>query len=378
MHGGGVIGPDGEAPSPSVLPEFFGDHILVNGAAWPFVNVEPRKYRLRLLNGSDSRFYNLRINAGLGQGNGPQIVQIGSDGGLLDSPVYLDRLLLAPGERADVIVDFSGFAGQNLLMRNNARSPFPKGETADPQTVGRIVQFRVGTTVTEPDLPIPATLRPAPIQPLGPTAPTRKLMLFEGEDRFDRLQPMLGIVDPSNANDGTLLWDQPITEKMQFDATEVWEIYNGTADAHPIHLHLVQFQVLGRQKFRGEFSEKELPQGSTGATLSDIRLLGQQKLPELNERGWKDTVIMYPGEVTRIVAKFDRAGEYVWHCHILSHEDNEMMRPFLVESPTAIATAIQGAASAVAQPNFSAGRFSARPISLLRDSGDENRLEELN
>jgi spore coat protein A len=263
-------------------------------------------------------------------------------------------------------------------MRNNARSPVPKGETADSQTVGQIVQFRVDTTVTEPDLPIPATLRPAPIQPLGPTAPTRKLMLFEGEDHFGRLQPMLGIVDPSNANDGTLLWDQPITEKMQFGATEVWEIYNGTADAHPIHLHLVQFQVLGRQKFRGEFSEKELPQGSTGATLSDIRLLGQQKFPELNERGWKDTVIMYPGEVTRIIAKFDRPGEYVWHCHILSHEDHEMMRPFVVSAQPDVpgpAAAGEWQMSAV-QSRAPAGVFADRLIFSAREREDES-LEQI-
>ena len=364
-----------ELPNPTALPEFFGDHILVNGEAWPFLNVEPRKYRLRLLNGSDSRFYDLFINAGTGMGNGPKIVQIGTDGGLLDRPVTLDRLLLAPGERADVIVDFSGFEGNQLVMRNNARGPFPKGETADPNTVGQIVQFRVGTIVTTPDDPIPANLRPEPIDRLAVTAPARKLLLFEGTDHFGRLQPMLGTVDRTGAENGTLLWDQPVTENPSLNSVEVWEIHNATPDAHPIHLHLVQFQVLGRQKFRGAITEKELPQGSTGGVLSDVRLLGRERLPALNEDGWKDTVIMNPGEVTRVIAKFDRPGLYVWHCHILSHEDHEMMRKYVVTSePTdAFAQRLRGGAM-IARPD---DLFSNRPVSPLRDDAEAPELEEL-
>lgn len=304
-----------EQPDPSVLPEFFGDVILVNGQAWPFLNVEPRKYRLRMLNGSDSRFYTLILSSG------QRFVQIGTDLGLLDSPVELNQLTIGPGERADVIVDFARHAGQTIVMKNRARAPFPKGETVDPRTVGEIMAFVVGTTVTIPDNPIPTTLRPSPITPLQATAAPRQLLLFEGEDGYGRLQPALG-----TAAAGAKMWDDPITENPSLNDVEVWEVFNTTEDAHPIHLHLVAFQIVDRQKFTA------VQDAITGA-LSDIRLIGRTRPPEINERGWKDTAPMFPGEVTRVIARFDRLGEYVWHCHILSHEDHEMMRPYVVVPP---------------------------------------------
>lgn len=376
--GGGELPPapsNSEVPNPSVLPEFFGDHILVNGQAWPFLEVEPRKYRFRVLNGSDSRFYNLWVNAGAALttnpgGNGPQIIQVGSDTGLLDRPVALSQLLIAPGERADVVIDFSQFAGQNLVLRNNARGPFPKGSTVDPRTTGQIMMFRVGNAVTEPDLPIRATLRATPIEPLVPNAPARKLMLFEGTDAYGRLQPMLGIVDPNDPSNGTLLWDDAVTEDPTLNGVEVWEIHNATPDAHPMHLHLASFQVLGRQKFGATTITKEMDEGSTGGVLANVRYRGQQRPPELNERGWKDTVIMYPGEVTRIVAKFDRPGEYVWHCHILSHEDHEMMRPFVVRAPepppaAPVAAQVFSAARVDQSERLTVEETAAEPLYLL-------------
>ncbi|HJQ78937.1 MAG TPA: multicopper oxidase domain-containing protein [Lacipirellulaceae bacterium] len=309
------------APEPSVLPEFFGDHILVNGVAWPVMDVEPTVYRLRMLNGSDSRFYNLRI------GSGPQFQQIGTDSGLLYAPVPRNQLVIGPGERADVVVDFSQFANQTLIMRNNARSPFPKGAVVDPRTTGQIMAFRV-TGTTEAEHQIPDTLLDSPIDPLVRNGPKRKLLLFEGEDEYGRLQPMLG-----TTAEGGMMWDDPTTEMPQLNSVEVWEIFNSTPDAHPIHLHLVAFQVLSRQKFR---ASQDL---MTGA-LDNIRLLGKPKSPAENEAGWKDTVLMFPGQVTRLIAKFDRPGEYVWHCHILSHEDHEMMRRFVVQDTTTLAEAI--------------------------------------
>jgi spore coat protein A, manganese oxidase len=303
------------APDPSHLPEFFGDTILVNGEAWPVLDVEPRKYRFRLLNGSDSRVYNLFLSSG------QQFYQIGSDGGFLNAPVPLDRLTLAPGERADVIVDFSDprLAGQTVVLGNNARAPFPKGDTIDPRTVGRIMAFQVTKPLAGPDTSVlPTSLRPAPIALPGPVARTRELLLFEGEDEYGRLRSQLG-----TAAGGPLLWHDAITENPNLNDVEVWEIYNTTEDTHPIHIHLVQFQVLSRQKFRATQDPE------TGA-LSDIHLLGQPKPPDANEAGFKDTVRMNPGEVTRVIMKFDRPGRYVWHCHILSHEDHEMMRPYFV------------------------------------------------
>jgi spore coat protein A len=308
----------GEGPEPSVLPEFFGDFILVNGQAWPYLEVEPRQYRFRLLNGSDSRFYDLYLSSG------QPFHQIGTDDGLLEAPVVLNRVTIGPGERQDVILDFSnpGLWGSTVVLRNNARSPFPKGDTVDPRATGQIMAFNVTKpldTSVHPLTVLPANLRPVlgPLVPLPAAVTTRKLLLFEGEDEFGRILPMLG-----TAEAGGLGWADPITEHPGLGDTEVWEIHNATEDAHPIHLHEVAFRLLDRQKFRAD-------QAASGA-LSDIRYLGQPRGPEANEVGWKDTVQMFPGEVTRIKAKFDLPGEYVWHCHILSHEDHDMMRRYVI------------------------------------------------
>lgn len=317
-------------PDPTVLPEFFGDFILVNGQAWPVLDVEPRKYRLRFLNGSDSRFYNVWMTPGLltAVGTGPTLYQVGTDAGLLYAPVPLSQLTIGPGERADTIVDFAGFQGQTLVLRNNARSPFPKGEAVDPQTAGQVMAFRVGTTVSDgANNVLPTVLRSAPIEPLVQTGPTRRLLLFEGEDEFGRINPMLGTVD-----DGALHWHMPITENPMLNDVEVWEVYNATEDAHPIHLHLVSFQIIDRQRFRARQAEN--------GSLSDVRLIGRRHPPAANEAGWKDTVQMFPRTVTRIVARFDREGLYVWHCHILSHEDNDMMRPYCVGDLSACTSAM--------------------------------------
>jgi spore coat protein A len=355
-----------DQPDPSVLPEFFGDTILVNGKAWPKLDVEPRVYRLRLLNGSDSRFYNLHFEE-----SGPTIYQIGTDGGLLPAPVPLHQLLLAPAERADVLIDFSGQTGKTLLLHNNAPAPFKgtltEGELVYPKTTSDIMAFNVVKPLNPsiPDQGVPPTLIP-PITPLTQTGSTRGLMLFEGTDSYGRLQPLLGIVDPTSPNDGTLLWDDPITENPRLNDAEVWEIYNATEDAHPIHLHLVQFQIINRQAFEAEVMDKELPDGGgpftpMGGKLTDIEFIGDPIPPNVNEDGWKDTVIMNPGEVTRIIAKFDRRGEYVWHCHILSHEDHEMMRPFYVGN---IPPGMSRTATSETQVAFVADVASAIPVPI--------------
>lgn len=302
-----------------ILPEMFGDFILVNGAVWPYLNVEPRKYRLRLLNGSDSRFYDLYIP-------GVDFYQIGSDGGLLNSTVFTNRIVIGPGERIDVIVDFSAAAGKTLILRNNARSPYPFGVTPNPNTTGQIMAFKVGTILTAPDTSVlPTTLRSSPIAALGNSSETRKLILTEGMDEYGRLKPMLGTVA-----DGPLDFMHPTTENPALDAIEEWEIYNTTPDAHPIHLHLVHFQVINTQKF----SVKKFIPGNPAS----IQFLGQPTAPSAVNAGLKDTFVVLPGEVARVKAVFDKEGLYVWHCHILSHEDYDMMRPFYVgEMPALIA-----------------------------------------
>jgi len=301
--------------SPSILPEFFGNFILVNGKTWPVLEVEPRQYRFRILNGSDSRFYNLFMSGNI------DFWQIGSDQGLLTSPVQMNQMLLGPGERKEVIIDFSNPAlwGQTIIVRNNAKSPFGKGETVDPKTTGQIMAFRVNKPL---NTNIPLTVLPAtfhsPITALVQNGPTRKLLLFETEDEFDRIKPMLGTIDG-----GAMDFEDPVTENIKLNDIEVWEFYNTTADAHPIHIHLVKFQVISRQKFKGTLDEQ------TGK-LTNIRLLGQTQLNNVDQDGWKDTQVMVPGEVTRVIAKFDLPGRYEWHCHILSHEDHDMMRPLMV------------------------------------------------
>ena len=323
-----LFGP-AQYPDPTVMAEFFGDHILVNGQAWPVLAVEPRLYRLRFLNGSDTRFLNLFAGGGL------KFHVIGTDLGLLNAPVTVNRLSIAPGERIDALVDFSKASNMTIVLRNNAPGTFRRPLVVDPQTTGQIMAFRVGSTVTDTtNNAVPATLRGGPGQPpplpakpqlTYPLSPgpgpsgvdnVRQVVLYEEEDELGRLQPMLGtLAQPWR-------WSDPITENITFGHKEVWEIYNTTEDAHPIHLHLVRHQIIDRQ---GIDAKKFVP--GTGVAPS---LRGQPKPPAPEEDGWKDTTQVPAGAVTRIVATFDKVGQWVWHCHILSHEDHEMMRRFRV------------------------------------------------
>lgn len=318
---------DADDPDPTHLPEMFGNVMLVNSKAWPVLDVEPRQYRFRIVNGCDSRFLQCFVSEQSGGPDRPALWKIGSDGGLLNAPVRVAQWVWGPGERVDMVFDFSDPAlwGKTFILRNKGKSPFPNGEPVDPTSSGQIMAFRVVKPLDTGVYPLtslpvkPETLRPVHglIAPLVANAPTRKLILFEGEDDYGRINPKLGTFEG-----GQMSWDEPITENPMLNDTEVWEIYNTTADAHPIHLHLVAFQVVNRQSYRGDVDPL------TGV-ISNLRL-GNTKSPLMDERGWKDTVLMYPGEVTRIIAKFDREGLYVWHCHIVSHEDHEMMRPYFV------------------------------------------------
>ncbi|HEX5634227.1 MAG TPA: multicopper oxidase [Gemmatimonadales bacterium] len=342
----------GNLPKPTHLPEFFGDTILVNGKAWPRLDVEPRKYRLRLLNGSDSRFYDMRFEAfaknaqiTAGAGTPVPVLVIGTELGLLDTPAVPSLngaagvLPLGPGERYDVIVDFTNVPqGARVVVTNAARSPYPNAAKPAQGTTDRLMAFDV--TLARSGVPNATVTAATDLRPLAGKLPkiatkgvkVRRLMLFEGTDRFGRLQTMIGPVDkdPVSGQVGTLTYKDPITERPTVGSREIWEFYNTTVDAHPIHMHLVDFRILDRRPFTGTLKPKVNSDGSNGAVLSNPVAGGAARVPGAYESGRKDTAQMFPGEVTRVLVSFNRPGEYVYHCHILSHEDHEMMRPYQV------------------------------------------------
>jgi spore coat protein A, manganese oxidase len=321
--------------SPIWNPEFFGNTIVVNGKTWPFLEVEPRKYRLRLLNGCNSRFLILKFDTEL------SFHWIGNEGGFLaDSPVIVDEILLSPAERADVIVDFSAFEpGQEILLLNLGPDepfgglPIPEEELADPQTTGQVMKFRI-VELTGPDTSeIPAEL-PA-IEPLGDPDRVRNLTLHEMMSEYADI-PIMALL--GTAEKGMQFWHSPVTERMILGQTEIWQMANLTVDAHPIHIHQVMFQILDRIPINAEAYAAAQMQyvegGGVGPAPDPMAFAaGDAEPPEEWENGWKETVIAYPDQITRIKARFDLPGLYVWHCHILEHEDNEMMRPFIVERP---------------------------------------------
>lgn len=316
--------------SPIWNPEFFGNMIMVNGNTWPFQTVEQRRYRIRFLNGCQSRFLILDFN----QIPGVEVWQIGNEGGFLAAPVNLtadhnNRLLMALAERADVIVDFTNVPlGQHILANVGPDEPFGGGAPdidftpADPDTTGQIMAFNVVPAVApDPTTPPQFLVLPA-ITPLPVPVTTRPLALMEAaSDNWDGpAEAMLGNVD-GDGNPMHRMWMDPVTENPAAGDTEVWEIYNFTADAHPMHVHEVAFEVINRQS---------LVTNADGETEPPARLVGDPRPPEAWESGFKDTVIAYPGEVTRIKALFVNPGQFVWHCHIVEHEDNEMMRPYRI------------------------------------------------
>ena len=409
---------------PYWVPEFVGDTIVVNGKAWPYLNVQPKRYRFLFLNGSNARTYEMFLTNQATGAFGPPIYVIGTDGGYLDAPAKLDpalgqKLLMMPGERYEVIIDFAGFAGTDLIIRNTGRTPYPKGDAPHGNTIGRIVQFRVGPGAVSDTSYDPATGSPlrtgaqkivrladpaAGVLAPGVTVDkTRQLTLNEViAPGSTAINPVTGelteyeggplevlVNNTAYTGESTRTYGDftPITvgtnttlysELPREGSTEVWEIVNLTADAHPIHLHLVQFQLVNRQAFntnrynrayaaafptgvyQPEFgppldyraANNPLSAGKDGGN-PDVApyLQGPARPPAANEAGWKDTFVVPPGMVTRFVVRwaptdlptsaaaadlyydFDPEGAqhgYVWHCHIIDHEDSEMMRPDVV------------------------------------------------
>jgi spore coat protein A, manganese oxidase len=316
--------------SPIWNPEFFGNMIMVNGNTWPFQTVEQRRYRFRFLNGCQSRFLVLDFSAI----PGVEVWQIGNEGGFLAAPVNItalnNQLLMGLAERADVIVDFTNVPAGNYVLGNiGPDEPFGGGipgvdfPVADPASTGQIMQFNVvPSPAPDPTTP-PMFLQLPAITPLPLPVTTRPLALMEEMSMYwdGPAAAMLGIVDTINGTAMHKMWMDPVTENPNVGDTEVWELYNFTADAHPMHVHEVVFEVVDRQPIT--FTENM-------GHIMDVQLAGPARPPEPWESGFKDTVIAYPGEVTRIRAQFNTPGQFVWHCHIVEHEDNEMMRPYRI------------------------------------------------
>ncbi len=384
--------PLGLPPDPSIIPEMFGDTMLANGTVYPEATVEARRYRLRVLNACQARFLNLQLYVDDGSPDGitltpnrkrptnapgPDFLVLGTEGGFLPKPVHVPSnkpfdpktlggsLVTGPAERWDLLVDFSRFAGKKVILYNDAPAPFPSGDPVNDYFPGapdnptqpkpgfgpntrQIMRFKV-VPATSKDTPLHITtdsnltpdLTPFLVPPgtavqggmvhLPPGVKVRQLTLNETFDGYGRLIQLLGTNKPVNGGFGRA-YEDPATETPKVDATEVWQIANLTGDTHPIHFHLVNVQVLGRQPFNVDTYT-----GTPSYT-------GPAHGPDKTELGWKETVRMNPGEVTTVIMKFDlpqvpfsvpaspRTGgnEYVWHCHILEHEEHDMMRPLIV------------------------------------------------
>jgi FtsP/CotA-like multicopper oxidase with cupredoxin domain len=401
--------PDGGGPT--ALAEFFGDHMVVNGIIWPFEAVDPRNYRLHLLNGTDSRFMAIEfvaVDAGesnFSNAGAPiQFHVVGSDQGLASAATPTTMLLSEPGSRYDIVFDFKGLQGKRVIMKNTGGDEPFGGDLPGPQIFSdtdKIMAFDVADIDDIPDEFLPANISGAYVPDVTPATRTRKVALFEGKDEFGRLQPLLGTAEPAKdylnnpinwPNDpvyssvgllstdpmeGSIAWHSPTTENPALGAIEDWEIWNVTGDAHPVHLHLVHFDIINREEILWDSNTivagDELLDGSIATEDEETRVIPNLKAvapandgtyletqPTVQhnsvagqpatygmgfkimnptttgvilappagyvENAPKDMVTALPDQVTRIKATFDKSGRYVWHCHILSHEDHEMMR----------------------------------------------------
>lgn len=293
--------PPVDYPDPCTPSFFFGNTIVVNGKIWPYLRVEPRKYRFRILNGSNNRAYNLKLsNSGI-------FHQIGTELGLLEHPVDISSFILEPAERIDLVIDFSKYEGEEIVLLNDGGAPPSPGTDL-------VLKFKVDKKLKCPDKStIPNNLRPTHKINPALAAKERTLELGETTDHYGRVMHLLN----------NKMWSDPATEKPKLDTIEIWHIVNTFNFPHPIHVHLVHFEILGRKAYTdADFDED----GNYKFELESLT-------PPLKyERGPKDVVRTDPGQVTSIVMHFkDHCGEYVWHCHILEHEDNDMMRPLIIE-----------------------------------------------
>ncbi|MFM7187711.1 MAG: multicopper oxidase domain-containing protein, partial [Armatimonadota bacterium] len=380
-----------EHPGPWI-PEFYGNMMMVNGRLWPYLEVEPRRYRFRILNGCNARVLSMALwentvdqTSNIGGTPGPQITVVGSDQGLLPAAAPLGTpgvdgttgiqtgvLTQSSGERYDIVIDFAGLAGKTFVLANDANSPYPGGDPIVPGIDDLIMQFKVTLPLTGTDTSLDVNVVPSPsLKPITALAPAsaaaeRNLTIVEFMDS-SALAPITGLFNNRkyhvNGSTTSTTVDYGIDPSLKpvVGSTEIWNFVNLTGDAHPIHMHLVEMQLLDRTPFDPVLYEAALaPTGMPGPgmgpdpikpTAAHGLLTPAQPFPW--ERGWKDTLIAYPGEVTRVITKFgDFSGPYPIHCHILEHEDNEMMVRYEVQagvqSVTLSAASVTGTGSVTA------------------------------
>lgn len=303
--------------NPSVVRAFIGNTMVVNGKVWPYLKVEPRKYRFRLLNASNTNGFTFKLS------NGQSFWQLGTDGGMIEHSQSIEKFALDPSERLDVIIDFSGLAGQTITLRTEELDLQGNPETFKED----VMQFRVELPLKGVDQSvIPGELRHFEKLDEDMAIKTRRIVMTQDLDAQGRI--MLSL----NHN----MFGDPATEMPEYDTIEIWELASDIFVpgaplgippniTHPIHLHLVQFQILDRRPI-------DLSKFNQNAWINgDNQAIGNPENPDPSEIGWKDTVRVDPGKVTRIIVHFKNyTGEYVWHCHILEHEDHDMMRPLRI------------------------------------------------
>ncbi|KAL6007448.1 Leucine permease transcriptional regulator [Asimina triloba] len=314
---------------PQWQPEYFGDAIIVNGKAWPFMKVQRRKYRFRIINAGNARYYQLSLSDGL------PFTVIGSDASYLAKPVFTDTLLLSPSEIADVIIDFSKSKGKETVLSNAAPYPYPSGDPVDSLN-SKVMKF-----IIIPGGPNPADKSNVPAQlfnyasvPNTQDIKTKRyIVMYEYTTPDGR---------PTHLYINGRRFEDPVTETPRSGSTEIWEVINLTGDNHPLHIHLGTSQAVRIQELVDLANFTSCMQVQNDAIKCNVSGHATGKLIDVTdyEMTWKNAVKMAPGYVTTIVVNFhlvepnapypfDATAEpgYVYHCHILDHEDNAMIRP---------------------------------------------------
>jgi spore coat protein A len=302
----------------------WGDLPVVNGTIAPRQRVEPRRYLFTFLNESSARYFHLSWQQEQARGSTstpPAMTVVASDQGYLRHPARVSDLLIAPGERYRVVVDFHAHDAQQWVLANDAPAPYPMGGGGLP--IPQLMRFDVGRGSSSPDRShIPKTIEDTNNDPsLGHKLRKARLRIVQAAEPTDG-NPMLGDeIQPLN-------YTQPATETPQLGSWEVWAIRNYSPDAHPIHLHLIdQPQLIGRWHV-GQWTPDGKPVPGT---------IGPFEPAPAYQSGPKDVFSSDPDYITAWVSKFPIEGTTVWHCHMATHEDGlnsngaiEMMRPLVV------------------------------------------------